>query len=200
MSPVLSNAAWGISGFVLISFNFFCPNFHIVLLKEYYDKEGLPGGSEVKVSAWNAGDLGLIPGLGRRPGEGKGCPLQCSGLENPMDCIDHAVTKRRPRLGGSHSFHAVVYNFNGKQVSFCSSCAIVSFWRHPSRASSGKFPFFFPLEEHISSSFRPVVFNLAAVGMRGLCGQDAVSPVGSSVSLCGSYSIQLLPAGLHAFY
>ena len=85
MSPVLSNAAWGISGFVLISFNFFCPNFHIVLLKEYYDKEGLPGGSEVKVSAWNAGDLGLIPGLGRSPGEGNGNPLQYSCLENPME-------------------------------------------------------------------------------------------------------------------
>ena len=33
------------------------------------------------------GDLGLIPGLGRSPGEGKGYPLQYSGLENPMDCI-----------------------------------------------------------------------------------------------------------------
>ena len=31
-----------------------------------------PGGSEVKVSAWNAGDQGLIPGLGRSPGEGNG--------------------------------------------------------------------------------------------------------------------------------
>jgi len=33
------------------------------------------------------GDLGLIPGLGRSPGEGKGYPLQYSGLENSMDCI-----------------------------------------------------------------------------------------------------------------
>ena len=37
---------------------------------------GFPGGSEVKVSAWNAGDLGLIPGSGRSPGEGNGNPLQ----------------------------------------------------------------------------------------------------------------------------
>ena len=44
-----------------------------------------PGGSEVKVSACNAGDLGLIPGLGRSPGEGNGNPLQYSCLENPMD-------------------------------------------------------------------------------------------------------------------
>ena len=44
-----------------------------------------PGGSEVKASACNVGDLGSIPGLGRSPGEGKGNPLQYSCLENPMD-------------------------------------------------------------------------------------------------------------------
>ena len=44
-----------------------------------------PGGSEVKASAWNAGDLSSIPGSGRSPGEGKGYPLQDSGLENAMD-------------------------------------------------------------------------------------------------------------------
>ena len=43
------------------------------------------GGSEVKASAWNAGDPGSIPGLGRSPGEGNGNPLQYSYLENPMD-------------------------------------------------------------------------------------------------------------------
>ena len=46
---------------------------------------GFPGGSEVKDSACNAGDLGSIPGLGRSPGEGNGNPLQYSCLENPMD-------------------------------------------------------------------------------------------------------------------
>ena len=39
-----------------------------------------------KESAYNVRDLGLIPGLGRSPGDGKGYPLQCSGLENSMDC------------------------------------------------------------------------------------------------------------------
>ena len=39
----------------------------------------------VKASAYNAGDLGSIPGLGRSPGEGNGNPLQYSCLENPMD-------------------------------------------------------------------------------------------------------------------
>ena len=44
-----------------------------------------PGGSEVKASAWNAGDSGSIPGSGRSPGEGNGNPLQYSCLENPME-------------------------------------------------------------------------------------------------------------------
>ena len=44
-----------------------------------------PSGSEVKASASNAGDPGLIPGSGRSPGEGNGNPLQYSCLENPMD-------------------------------------------------------------------------------------------------------------------
>ena len=42
-----------------------------------------PGGSDSKVSVCNEGDLGLIPGLGRSPGEGHGNPLQYSCLENP---------------------------------------------------------------------------------------------------------------------
>ena len=51
----------------------------------YADNTGFPGGSEVKVSAWNAGDSGLIPGLGRSSGERNGNPLQYSCLENPME-------------------------------------------------------------------------------------------------------------------
>ena len=51
-----------------------------------------------KESACNAGDLGLIAGWGRSPGEGDGNPLQCSCLENPMDRVAwqtsvHGVTK-----------------------------------------------------------------------------------------------------------
>ena len=63
-----------------------------------------PGGSTGKESACNAGDLGLIPGLGRSPGEGKGCPLQYSGLENSMVCIVHGVAKSWRRLSDFH-FH-----------------------------------------------------------------------------------------------
>ena len=54
-----------------------------------------PCGSAGKESACNAGDLGSIPGLGRCPGEGKGFPLQYSGLENSMNCVVHGVAKSR---------------------------------------------------------------------------------------------------------
>ena len=53
------------------------------------------GGSAGKESACNAVDLGLIPGLGRSPGEGNGDPFQYSSLENSMDCTVHGVTKSR---------------------------------------------------------------------------------------------------------
>ena len=52
-----------------------------------------PCDSAVKESACNVGDLGLIPGLGISPGEGKGYPLQYSGPENSMDCIVHGVAE-----------------------------------------------------------------------------------------------------------
>ena len=63
-----------------------------------YNNKGFPGGSAGKESACNVGDLGLIPGLGRSPGEGNGYPLQYSGLENSMDCIVHEVSKNQTQL------------------------------------------------------------------------------------------------------
>ena len=68
---------------------------------------GFPCGSASKESACNAGDLSLILGLKRSPGEGKGYPLQYSGLENSMDCIAHGVAKSRTRLSNFH-FHFLV--------------------------------------------------------------------------------------------
>ena len=59
-----------------------------------YTYIGLPDGSAGKESTWNAGDLSLIPGLGRSPGEGNGCLLQyfsILGLKNSMDCVVHGV-------------------------------------------------------------------------------------------------------------
>ena len=67
---------------------------------------GFPGCSAGKESACNAGDLGLIPGLGRSPGDRKGYPFQYSGLENSMDCIAHRVAKSQTWL---RDFHSPVY-------------------------------------------------------------------------------------------
>ena len=61
-------------------------------------------GSSGKESACKAGDLGSIPGLGGSPGEGKGYPLQYSGLENSVDCIVHGFTKSQTQLSDFH-FH-----------------------------------------------------------------------------------------------
>ena len=60
--------------------------------------KGFPCGSADKESGYNAGDLGSICGLGRSPGEGKGYPLQYSGLDNSMDCIVHGVAKNQTQL------------------------------------------------------------------------------------------------------
>ena len=66
-----------------------------------YRERDFPGGSDGKESACNAGDLGLIPGSGRSPGEGNGNPLQCSSLENSTDrgawrVIVDGVTRSQP--------------------------------------------------------------------------------------------------------
>ena len=63
-----------------------------------------PGGSDGKASVYNVRDLGSIPGLERFPGEGKGYPLQYSGLENSTDCIVHAVTKSQTQLSDFHFY------------------------------------------------------------------------------------------------
>ena len=63
---------------------------------------GFPHGSAGKESSCNVGDLGSIPGLGRSCGQGKGYPLQYSGLENSMDCIVHGVAKSQTQIGRAH--------------------------------------------------------------------------------------------------
>ena len=65
-----------------------------------------PGGSDGKESTCNVGDLGSVPGLGRPPGEGKGYPLQYSGLENSMDCLSTWGPKE---LDTTESFHFISY-------------------------------------------------------------------------------------------
>ena len=63
---------------------------------------GFPDGLAGKESACNVGDLGLIPGFRRPPGEGHGYPVQYCGLENFMGCIESDRTERllKKMIGG----------------------------------------------------------------------------------------------------
>ena len=97
-------------------------------------KTGFPGSSEGKESACNAGDLGLMPWLGRSPGEGNGNPLQYSCLENPTDrgarwapwgCKESDMTERL-----THTLLAEVietlnqFGFTGKKFTICGAGAV----------------------------------------------------------------------------
>ena len=88
-------------------------------------------GSTGKESTFNAGDLGLIPGLGRSPGEGKSYPLQYFGLENSMDCTVRRVAKSRTQLGDFRIlclilqrhpvFHILRFFLSGELCHICTS-------------------------------------------------------------------------------
>ena len=85
---------------VIFFFFFFFLLFGYIIL-------GFTGGSAGKESVCNAGDLGLIPGLGRSPGEGNGNPRQYSCLENPMHretwrAIVHGVAKESDTTEHAH--------------------------------------------------------------------------------------------------
>ena len=78
-------------------------NTHSLYLMSSAQPRGFPGGSDGKESASDAGDPGLIPGLGRSPGEGNGNQLQFSCLKNSMDrgawqATVHGVTKSPTQL------------------------------------------------------------------------------------------------------
>ena len=84
---------------------------------------GFPGGSDGKASACNVGDLGLIPGLGRSPGEGNDNPFQYSCLENPVDggawqATVHGVAKSWTPLSSFTFFLSFSYPVDkrGKQT------------------------------------------------------------------------------------
>ena len=73
-------------------------------------RQDFPGGSDGKASVYSVRDLGLIPGLGRFPGEGNGNPLQYSCLETLMDggawwATVHGVSKSQTRLSDFTSLH-----------------------------------------------------------------------------------------------
>ena len=74
--------------FLIFSFKSGLSLSSFTLIKRLFSSSSLtdfPGGSDGKVSSYNEGDLGSIPGSGRSSGEGNGNPLQYSCLENPMD-------------------------------------------------------------------------------------------------------------------
>ena len=78
------------------------------IYSEMAESCGFPDGSVGKESACNVGDMGLIPGLGRSPGEGNSYLLQYSGLENSMDrgawgATVHGVTESQTRLNDFHT-------------------------------------------------------------------------------------------------
>ena len=86
---------------------------------------GFPGGSAGKEFAYNVRNLGLIPVLGRSPGEGKGYPFQYSELENAMDCIVHGVAKRQIRLSDFHLHF--FFTFWAVWWSLCLKCWVMHF-------------------------------------------------------------------------
>ena len=96
--------------FILLLFLFFvcfCSSIllHVIFIwwQGYLTSLGFPCGSASKESTCSAGDLGSILELGRLPEEGKGYPLQHSGLEKSMDLIARGVTKSRTWLSNFHS-------------------------------------------------------------------------------------------------
>ena len=79
--------------FICFKFNYFVFVSYVDLTR-LTETKGFSGGSAGKESAGNMGDLVLIAGLGRFPGERKGYPLQDSDLENPIDCRVRGAAKR----------------------------------------------------------------------------------------------------------
>ena len=82
-------------------------------------------------------DLGSIPGLGRSPGEGKGYPIQDSGLQNSKDCIVHGFAKSRTGLSDFHFIcfkMLVILSYTNKALQSCldvwaanRACCLVNF-------------------------------------------------------------------------
>ena len=93
---------------------------------------GFPGGSDSKESTCNAGDLGLIPGLGRSPGEGNGCPLQYSCLENFMN-------KEAWRAIG----HGIAESDMTEQLTHTHNDICPSLWHHTDHFHCPKYPLCF---------------------------------------------------------
>jgi len=95
------------------------------LFLDPYSLSGFPCGSAGKESTCNAGDLGSVSGLGRSPGEGKGYPLQYSGLENSTDCVVQGVVKSRSDTTEWLSLYSLSINF---RISLSPWKIMMGFW------------------------------------------------------------------------
>ena len=106
LSYIISPVSLPLKNFYTLYLNWFDEAFFFFFRPGPMACGGFPGSSAVKESACSAGDLGLIPGLGRPPGEGNNYLLEFSGLENSMGCIVHGLTRSQTQLSNVH-FHGM---------------------------------------------------------------------------------------------
>ena len=122
---------------------FLLPSYYIIVS---FQLMRFPGGSAGKESTYNAGDLGSTPGLGRSPAEGKGYPLQYSGLENSMGCIVHGVAKSRTRLSDLYPKIHLYLSFKETAHSFLR-------WLYHSPQQCLRIPVYLHILQHFLLSF-----------------------------------------------
>ena len=146
---------------------------------------GLPQWPSGKEAAYNTGDAGSIPGLGRSPGGGHGNPLQYSCLENPMDrgawwARMHGVAKSQMPLQGL-SRYTRMYLLHA-----------IHFSAKANRLSLHCFPNVLSEKLKLTSSdpsFSPVPFLFPQVLTSGLCGSACTLPNSSPVKVAISLSL-----------
>ena len=124
--PVSAWPEWYIEhpSFTLLLLCPLTPNLPEASLPNESESVGCPGGSDSKESACNAGNLGLIPELGRSLGEGNSYPLQYFCLENPMNkgawqTIVHGVAKSQTQLSEIFSWQAAFSFITSPTPTFC---------------------------------------------------------------------------------
>ena len=120
--------------------SFYFQQLYYFLLFSFRFHEGFPGGSDDKASACNAGDPGLIPGLGRSPGEGNGNPLQYSCLENSMDggAWQAAVLSVAKRQAQQSDF-TFPFHFHALEKEMATHSSVLA-WRIPGTGEPGGLP------------------------------------------------------------
>ena len=122
---------------------------------------GFPCGSAGKETVCNVGDLDLIPGLRRSPGEGKGYPLQYSGLENSMDCIVQRVTKSQTQMS---DFHFTYYSSTRKLMYTFMVLKYLNFSHKPRQNSQLAFiSFLCPRPFHVVEVIQVVHFHFVII-------------------------------------